>query len=163
MDHLRRAERGRSLIEVLFAMCLLLVAVMATASLLHSSIIMNRLSSEGARATNFLLERLEEVRNTPFDQVVSKGEGMAAQDSAASAKLASLGLAPAADSLQGATWSRRVVAVPAADGRTSLKAVEVGVVWGVGEAQREVRLTTYVAQTGVNKTVWKPLQGFQNQ
>lgn len=148
-----RLEGGFSLLEVVVAMVVLLVAILGIFQLLNSGILMNRDTICTSRAGDFAHKRLESVRNTPFEGIQSKGSttglasSLANDDERADEDLANLGL-------ENATWDRQVVVVPNSTYRsgTAIKRVTVTVTWGPASAQQEVRLITYVSRTGLNNT-----------
>ncbi|MBI3945029.1 MAG: prepilin-type N-terminal cleavage/methylation domain-containing protein [Armatimonadetes bacterium] len=148
-----RREDGFSLLEVMMAMVILLIALLGIFGLLNSGVLMNQDTMSTSQAADFAHKRLETVRNTPFAGVGTKGSaiglatGLASDDGRADADLTNLGLA-------NATWDRQVVVVPNPTyySGSAVKRVTVTVDWGPANARRQMRLITYVSRTGLNST-----------
>jgi prepilin-type N-terminal cleavage/methylation domain-containing protein len=76
---LARDERGFTLIEVLAAMAILLVGILATATLLDASSHANAATRQRDAATNVARELIEGARGIPYDRVSEPGVNTALQ------------------------------------------------------------------------------------
>ena len=153
-----RGEAGFTLLEIMFALVVLLVGILGIFGLLNSSILLNRETAETSKATHFAQKRLEAVRNTPFDAiascdkyaspVVSAGDAtLNPDDGNAVTELANLGLSGTVK------WKRDVTTIGSWGSGENLLRVVVSVSWGgTGDASRSVQLVTYVSRSGLNNT-----------
>ena len=120
MDKIRSNNNGFTLIEIMIAILILVVALLGMAGVTVSVINGNAFSKEVTSATTLAQDKMEELKNTAYGSIVSGSD---------------------TDSIYSRTW-----AVTADSPIADTKTVEVTVSWSRGGNTHNITLKTIVAQ-----------------
>ena len=131
-------ERGYSLVEVVVALCLLVIAVLGIFRVITGTVLTNAETRSRTFATAYAARKLEAARQANFDTLVNVGATTDA-GGLGDPGLSSLG--------PGATWEQAVVSQTGSAGH--LKSVTVTVRWRQAGAPTRVTLYTLAPRAGL--------------
>jgi hypothetical protein len=143
-----RSLRAFTILEMVTAMSLILMLVVAVYGAISSGMTTVRMSRENLRATQILLEKIEAIRLYNWDQL---NPSFLAPTFVANYDVAATG------TNTGVLYHGTVTIEPANTGTSytdTMKLVTVRLNWMTGPRSRSRKLSTYVCQTGLQNYVY---------
>lgn len=143
-----RANRAFTILEVVAAMCLLLMLVTAVYGAISSGMTTVRMSRENLRATQILLEKMEALRLYNWDQL---NGGYLAPGFIVNYDVSASG------TNSGVLYYGTVEIAPAQTGTSyedEMRLVTVHLNWKTGKITRQRDLSTYVCRSGLQNYIY---------